>query len=94
MAKIDPLDLLAFIASGSSMTTEQIARRWPEWAKRSDAAYKRYDRESAAYRTKWGYQARGTNDPKVDSLAGAQRYWVHLPLIRACLEQNQPDILS
>jgi len=87
-AQIDPLDLLAFIESGMSMTGEQIAARWPQWNKLKDEAYRRFERECAAYQQKWGVNHRGSSDPMVDSLAGCQYHWVYLPLIRAALAAN------
>lgn len=81
----DPLEVLAFIESGMSMTSEQIAARWPEWSKLMAAAYERFERESRAYKVKWGDQARGTSDCMVDSLHAARHHWVYLPLIREVL---------
>ncbi|AOH85587.1 hypothetical protein AWL63_18245 [Sphingomonas panacis] len=86
--KADPLEVLAFIASGMSMTSEDIAARWPTWSRMKDAALSRYARESRAYRHKWGDRARGTSDPMVDSFAAARHHWVYLPLIRAALKEQ------
>jgi hypothetical protein len=85
MDRIDPLDLLAFIESGMSMTSEQIAERWPEWSKLADAAYARFERECREYQVKWGTRAQGTRDCMVDNRHAAKYHWVFLPLIRAAL---------
>ena len=88
----DPIEVLAFIESGMSMTSEAIAARWPAWSKRMDVAMRRYHEESNAYRNKWGRSANGTSDPMVDNLAAARHHWVYLPLIRAALAPHHPMI--
>lgn len=87
-SNVDPLDLLAFMASGMSMTSEEIADRWPTWSRMKDTVLARYERESRAYRHKWGVRAHGTSDPMVDSVAAACHHWLYLPLIRAALEDH------
>lgn len=83
--RIDPLEVLAFVESGMSMTGKQIAARWPEWSKLMDAAMSRYESESSEYRLKWKTTADGTSDPMVNSMAAARHHWVYLPLIREAL---------
>lgn len=82
----DPLDLLAFIESGMSMTPEKIAERWPEWSKMKAAAMARYERDTREYRALHHRTSLTcTTDPHVNSISGAYHHWVYLPLIRAAL---------
>ena len=92
--KVEPLELLAFMASGMSMTSTEIAARWPTWSRMKDAALARYERESRAYRHKWGVRAHGTSDPMVDSVAAACHQWLYLPLIRAALEDHPTNVVT
>lgn len=90
MAQIDPLELLAFIESGMSMTREERAARWPEWHKISRDAHARYERECAPVAPSWRPRWAASN-PMVESIGSAQHHWCYLPLIRAALSKDQAD---
>jgi hypothetical protein len=88
MERPDPLEVLAFIESGMSMTAEQRAARWPEWHKMSREAHARYERECSPV----GRDRRPRLSPgsaMVDSIGSAQHHWVYLPLIRAALTAKE-----
>ena len=80
----DPMEVLAFIESGMSMSGPARAERWPEWNKLCSAAYQRFERECAPRAPDWRFTP-AASSMMVETPHDAQFHWVYLPLIRAAL---------
>lgn len=87
---IDAKDLIAFMASGMTHSTEQCEARWPEWQAMREKARKRYVRERASYRVEKGlHYIEGCSDLMVTSTAEAVHQWCYMPLMRQVLAQDE-----